>query len=314
MGAAYHLKGNLSEKQIEADVAVYLGMCSGTRPFRLLDINEQATGADKLFNVTIPIYIQFKKSEGLAPLTTPSQPRRRNESPLQEIRRYRQQNQLADNPTLFFGLRAKAKTAVEFQHNVLMANHRPGVSYGIYVAPLHLDKDIYFNDLCAFPRYEVDPWDWRDSYLHSPDPAARWAHYFYFHPFLRNHITISPHVRVTTHEHYYAFNSVGDQVSWHSPEMVDGPIARLSDFMSARTREIMAGYDELPSPEIAVDAAERALEFIGTNPQQILFGETPFDRLREYGRWLHKTHEIRQMLICMTREDLKFVREIASRR
>lgn len=313
MGAAYHLKGDLSEKQIEADVALYLGMCAGNQPFRLLDIDEQATGADKLFNVTIPIYIQFKKSEGLTPLTAPILRQRRNESSLQDIRRYRRHNQLADNPTLFFGLRAKAKYAAEFQHNVLMANHSPGVSYGIYVAPLHLDKNVYYNELCEFPRYQGNPWVWRESYLHSPDPTARWLHHFDLQPFLRNHITISPHVSVTTHEHYYAFSAVGDQVSWHSPEMVDGPISRLSDFMSARTRDVILGPGDLPSPAEAVGAAEQALTSIGSDPQQILFGETPFDRLRAYGRWLHKVHNIRQMLICTTRDNLKELREIAHR-
>ncbi|MFS8054246.1 hypothetical protein QD357_15545 [Rhizobium sp. BR 317] len=50
MSPSYLLKSQLSEKQIEADVSFYLGWCSNEMPFRLLDIDEQETGADKLFD------------------------------------------------------------------------------------------------------------------------------------------------------------------------------------------------------------------------------------------------------------------------
>ena len=36
----YQIKSNLSEKQIEADVAGYFGYCSKSAPFRLLDTDE----------------------------------------------------------------------------------------------------------------------------------------------------------------------------------------------------------------------------------------------------------------------------------
>src|ERR1043166_7563288 len=122
----YYIRSNLSEKQVEADVAAYLGWCTPVGdepPFRLLDVDETITGADKLFNIGTAIYMQFKKSDGLHPTTTVST--RKNKSQLEEIREFRHQQQLEDNPSLFFQLRAKATTANDFQHNVLLAYERP---------------------------------------------------------------------------------------------------------------------------------------------------------------------------------------------
>ncbi|TRW25347.1 hypothetical protein FMM05_08570 [Flavobacterium zepuense] len=60
----------LSEDQIEADVASYLGFITPfwSKRFQLKSVNEQLTGADKLFNRFVPIYLQFKASQGLKPL------------------------------------------------------------------------------------------------------------------------------------------------------------------------------------------------------------------------------------------------------
>ncbi|MGT2514561.1 hypothetical protein ACVOMT_10265 [Sphingomonas panni] len=71
MSASYVIEGNLSEKQIEADVAKYFGWCAWGLPFDLRDVDEPLTGADKLSNVTVPIYAQFKKSTGLRRPTAP---------------------------------------------------------------------------------------------------------------------------------------------------------------------------------------------------------------------------------------------------
>jgi len=64
----YQIKSNLSEKQIEADVASFFGWCTAyeiTAPFRLLDVNETTELVPNKFiqiKATV-IYIQFKKSK-----------------------------------------------------------------------------------------------------------------------------------------------------------------------------------------------------------------------------------------------------------
>lgn len=67
----YEIKSNLSEKQIEAYVAGYFGWCSEDMPFTLLDTDELNTGADKEYHPQYGgvIYIQFKKSDGLEPIS-----------------------------------------------------------------------------------------------------------------------------------------------------------------------------------------------------------------------------------------------------
>ena len=111
----YQIKSNLSEKQIEADVAGYFGYCSKSAPFRLLDTDELKTGADKeditLENNGGLIYIQFKKSEGLRAVSEIQLSNRKNRCKLEDIREFRCRNGLDDNPTLYFKLRNKAKTA-----------------------------------------------------------------------------------------------------------------------------------------------------------------------------------------------------------
>lgn len=305
---SYIIKSELTEKQIEADVAMYLGWCSADMPFRLLDINEEATGADKLFNVTVPIYMQFKKSEGLSRFPEPSFKMRANESPLQSIRRFRSRNQLSDDPTLFFGLRALAKQASDFQHNVLFAHHHPSKSYAVYVAPLYLEKQRYYEELCSGPRYLPDPWEWRNAEIISDYGRHSWLSRYGRQPFLRNHISIIPHVRVSCHRHYYAYSVSGDEVSWHSPSIIDGGPFRLSDFMSLRTREIMTGDEILASPEAALSVAESVIKNLSLDAHDVFHSETPFDRLRDYGRWLWQTYDIRQFLLCADRDFLSKIR------
>src|SRR5687768_14141047 len=110
---SYKLSSNLSENQIESDIASFLGYVTPfwSSRFRLISIDEQATGADKLFDRFIPIYLQFKVSEGLKSVAPPEFPKLN--VPLQRIRKFRFDNALKGNPILYFKLRDKAKTATD---------------------------------------------------------------------------------------------------------------------------------------------------------------------------------------------------------
>jgi hypothetical protein len=305
---SYIIKSDISENQLEADVASFLGWCSKGLPFKLIDVNEQLTGADKRLDMVIPIYIQFKKSMGLRPLP-PAAGRakakgkqRSNESKLQQVRRFRSDHNLPDDPSLFFQLRRKAETAVDLQHNVLLSHNRPGLSYAIYVAPTYLTRREFNDDMTKGPRF-VDPWEMRPWSLHSDLVEMYWLSRYDRQPFLKNHVSITPHERVTDHNHYYAFSTAGDDVSWHSPEVLDGGYSRLSDFMSMRTRDLLLG-EGTPGPEDVIQNILEVTSDLGVPIEQFLFGDTPFERLHSYGRWLNKSWGIRQVLLCADREGM----------
>lgn len=298
----FKTQSSFSEAQVEADVAMYLGWCTppNSRPFRLLDINEQETGADKKFDAIVPIYIQFKKSDSLARWHNPNKLPKM--SPLQSIRKFRFDKQLADSPILYFKLREKTENAIDFQHNVLHYHNKPPKSYGIYVAPLSLNREEYYNDLCSAPRYLSDPWMWRRQTIHDGRYHSGWTSHFDIQPFLRKHISIIPHEIVSDSNHFYAFSEMGDDVSWHSPGIIDGGPFRLSDFMSRRIRDFFSEEQPLTTADEALSVAASVLKELNVDGANILNGENSFDKLRSYGLWLHKNFSIRQMILCLSKE------------
>ena len=290
----YQIKSNLSEKQIEADVASYFGWCSKDMPFRLLDTDELKTGADKEYKSIWGglIYIQFKKSEGLKSVSEIQLFNRKDRSKLQDIREFRYQHGLDDNPTLYFKLRDKAKTASDFQHNILKKHHKPPYSYAIYVAPLILNKDEYYNALfnsChLYDRYRLDPFNWRmiDNY------GIQVIQHI---PFLKNHVSIIPHEIVTNSNHYYAYSQTGTDISWHSPSILEYEPRRLSDFIyklfSDKQNEEMSSIANIAMN--IIDMLEGAKsEFNFEN-----YKENPILLIKKYGEWLKTNYSIKQFMI-----------------
>lgn len=226
----FFIRPSLTEKQIEADVAAYLGWISpaGRKPFVLRDLCETTTGADKSIDVGTLIHIQFKRSLGLKSRSIVPISRAKNRSHLESIRQYRATEELEENPTLFF--RLHRKTGDEYQHNTLMKYERPPWSRAIYVAPLFLDLASYEAALFAEPRYLIHPFRYQAI---SRIRHAKWTSFFAQTPFLRGHVSITPHEHVTTHHHYYAYSTTGTEVSWHSdPKRMPNRDHRFSSFLS----------------------------------------------------------------------------------
>ena len=142
---AYMIESDSLESQVEKDVAGYLRYISGLfgRQYHLLDSDEATTGADaELTWRGRAFFMQFKKPDGLrAPSDSPIPAKpRANEGATQKIRRFRSSNGLDDTPyAVCFPLRAKAKTATEFQHNILYLYEKPPKSRAIYVCPTLFD-------------------------------------------------------------------------------------------------------------------------------------------------------------------------------
>lgn len=302
----YYIKGNLSEKQIEADVAAFFGWCTpqDETAFRLLDINEQKTGADKLYDRATAIYMQFKKSAGLKSTHDVAISTRKRKSPLEGIRKFRNEYQLDQDPTLFFQLHPKAKNASDLQHNVLLGYERQPWSRAIYVAPLLLDKDSYHQALFrSTDRFLLDPFYYRIG--HSIQQRY-WTSYFGSTPFLREHISIPPHERVLDHNHYYAYSETGTDISWHSPSIVERDASRLSDFF---VKLISTAVNE-PDSMLSLEVLSAKITEISSNLgfQADKTSNSPLAILGEHGRWLRDKYGIRQFILLSNAEFLEKLR------
>ena len=235
---SFKIQSQLSEDQIESDVASYLGYITPIwkKRLRLISVDESTTGADKLFKRFVPIYLQFKVSQGLDPKA--SIVGKLLNKPLARIISYRKSNALAGDPVLYFQLRKMAKTASDFQHNLLMNMHRPPYQYGLYIAPLTLDLNEYEKLLDSEPRW----WSyWRHPFSneesHLTDSIQNLKLFLGSNPFLRHHIAIPPHKKTNTHIHHYSFSKNGADVAWHGGELIEADY-RLSKVFS----EICAAF------------------------------------------------------------------------
>lgn len=294
----FRLHSQLTEKQVEADVATYFGWITpdGALPFRLLDIDEQVFGADKHYDCLIPIYMQFKVSQGLTPLNGNTN----GSTPLQSIRKYRKENNLFDKPTLYFKLHEKANTATDFQHNILKKFSNGLTSHAFYVAPLALSKKEYDDMLyISKERYLLDPFYFRrHDEIHYRDLELNVSHI----PFLRGHVSIIPHVDVTTANHYYSFSTTGTEIAWHSPETIPDYPNRLSD----RLRYIFSYAFRSPEAWISFEehfaTTRKIANEIGLELTPV---DNPYLNLTFFGRELYIKYGIRQFLMVAERETLK---------
>lgn len=305
----YQITSNLSEKQIEADVASFFGWCTPHEvdtPFRLLDVDEQVTGADKKFDRGSLIYIQFKKSGGLQSISDVAPSSRKGRSQLEDIRIYRNEVGLADSPSLFFQLRAKAKTAEDFQHNILLTYERPPFSRAIYVAPLLLDKEAYHRALHdSATRYLLDPFYYHLRYSIS---SKHWLSRFSSVPFLREHISIPPHERVAHNNHYYAYSETGTDISWHSPSLIDSGPSRLSDFMVSTFRNAISNPESMRPVEVLANFIKETTSSMSFRDQIAGRNESPLSIIGQHGRWLKENYDTRQFILLGNSEIINDMR------
>lgn len=304
----YNLKSNLSEKQIEADIATYFGWISKGTPFRLLDVNEQLTGADKkYYNMGFSFYMQFKVSKGLNPISIIPASNRKGRSPLEDIREFRDEKGLGDDPTLYFKLREKAKNAVDFQHNILLGFANKKTSQAFYVAPLHLDKNNYYK--CLFDSvnpFLPSPFSMKNIRLYSEN----WLSYIGFSPFLKEHVSIIPHEKVDTYKHFYSYSTTGCDIGWHSPELLNEHPSRLSDLLA---HELNKCIDD----NRFIDLFELDEGFVlpedirnDKNKFDINNSNFPIDSIQEKGKLLYAQHKIKMFTFLTNKEILLDIKKM----
>lgn len=290
----YLIDTDISEKQVELDVANFLGFASKTiGQFRILDSNENKTGADCEFNSGIPIYIQFKKTYGLNSISKVPYSERKNAALADRLRVYRNKNKLKDNPSLFFELRKKAKNANNLQHNILLSYHRPSLSYAVYVAPLETDLKKYNANLFSSASgvsKGMFPFKYKNYTINM-------VNMFRFIPFLRGHISIVPHTTVKTHKHAYAYSTSGDDISWHSPSIISRDPSLFSEFIADRFLSVFS-----ESPRQGEEILQHLYGIVTENthnPQDIFQGSTVSERIHSHGKWLYKMYGINQYILCI---------------
>lgn len=296
---SFKIDSQISENQIESDVSSYLGYITPfwSKRFRLISVDEQATGADKLFNRFQPIYLQFKVSQGLdskAFIVSNFL-----NKPLPNIISYRKKNRLPGDPILYFELRRKAATANDFQHNILHSLHKPPLQYALYIAPLTLSLSEYekLSNISWFRRFFIrDPFYLRE--LEINDSTIIKDIKIGMNPFLRNHISIPPHTPVNTHNHHYSFSQSGGDVAWHGGEMLN------DDFrLSAQWGRILNNAYLPENNGLSRDIFYRSIEEFSylnnnTGNNQILLNNNNFSAtVASFSRVLKANYNIKLMFL-----------------
>ncbi|HEY3431394.1 MAG TPA: hypothetical protein VGK09_02490 [Rhodocyclaceae bacterium] len=300
----YQIESDLTEKQIEADVSNYFGRLS---PFfgqslRLLDINEQLTGADKLHKTRgIAFYFQFKAPIGLKSVAAQKLPvvPRKNESKLMGIRRFRYSNKLQDSPySICFGLHDNEPPTVnQLQHNVLFAHENPPVSRAMYICPTVLLEDEYVQQMHL-------PW-WRRPlahpfYRHEARQLMVGAicHELSRAPFLRAHATVIPHASVTSADHYYSFSKHATDYAFHSPMVFGDDVPRrLSDFLSKQVEGIYSNIDSVPRlTDLVKRISAAARDYLPNAQVGALEPGNEIALLQAYGQQIKRMYGIRQVI------------------
>lgn len=302
--ATYELPVELSEKQIESDVSNYFGYLSSCAAsfgrFRLLDVDEQVTGADKSFvDGAMAYYLQFKKPCGLRPVT-PAETSKKlpsNASTKQQMRRFRHVEKLDQEPySICFHLHPLAKTATALQHNILLSYEKPPHSRAIYVCPLELTSVKYMASMT--PHCE-DMYPFLFHEFQWIRHGAHVAHAARSLPYLRGHAAIVPHAIVSSADHYYSFSYHATDVAFHSPINLSPGPTRLSDYVGAEVEQILAADTKPTVGQLVAGLRETAAAWI--EPGDGLDADDDFGWLHKHGLLLRQKHGIRQMVLLRRR-------------
>tara|TARA_R100000458_G_C8078842_1_gene114474 strand:- start:144 stop:554 length:411 start_codon:yes stop_codon:yes gene_type:complete len=124
-----------------------------------------------------------------------------------------------------------------------------------------------------------------------------WVSHFGFVPFLRNHISIIPHVKVDTHEHSYAYSKDGIDVTWHSPEFINNEPTRLSDTMGSIFQQFQQNKEN-----ISIEFLAKRLGEMPVMKNIERKSNNPWDTINEHGKLLLQNYDIKQLIFLKRRE------------
>jgi len=245
--------------------------------------------------------MQFKVSQRL------EYPKRNDKrSMIPGIIEFRRKNNFCNETSLYFQLRKRAKCAVDYQHNILMHMNKPNESsFGIYVAPLILDKNQYYDSLVS-----SIPW-WKRIICLST-PVHKFATLKIYNsisdtflelsqvPILKNHISIVPHERVAHNKHFYSYSQIGGDVCWHSSgKVLNYGISRLSDFFYG----LYLKYSDQSKERFNVQSHIKFMKNLMEEENYNFQNQDQNQIFKEFGKYMYTKYQIKQFLLCSEKNE-----------
>ena len=192
---------------------------------------------------------------------------------------------------LYFGLREKQLTHRDYQHNILLRLRERLVKNNLgdaaYVCPLFLDRSAYrFHVHLAGLRgwhffWRDAPWKLEDLLIKGTGGSVN----FNSIPVLQEHISIPPHIRVSSAKHSYSFTESGTDLCFHSPTALPEGAVTLADFFNN-----VIGHLESEEGYIPIPTAGQALRsYFGRQEgnQESLLPPDINEKDGGLGSWLH---------------------------
>lgn len=261
---------------------------------------ERWLGADARLHGRIrgfrPLYMQFKRPAAYPDFST------------SKIVTDRRKAGLITTPrALYFPLRQKRETHRDFQHNVLFRLRQRLLNRGLgdaaYVCPLFLDRSAYrlnlhWSGLAQWGRFwRHYPWELEEVLLEDGGRRIRFDRI----PIFAEHISVPPHVAVTTASHKYSFTESGSDLCFHSPEALPDGSMNLATFLG----KVSAGFlndGEKLSPERSDQVLGELIAGVyddqeAATPTFRVEGEDPIGRWFSWGDHLRSEYEIEQFAL-----------------
>ena len=261
---------------------------------------ERWLGADARLHSRIrgfrPFYMQFKRPAAYPDFST------------SKIIIDRRKAGLTTTPrALYFPLRQKQVTHHDFQHNVLFRLRRRLLNHGLgdaaYVCPLFLDRSAYrlnlhWSGLARWGRFwRHHPWELEDVLIEDGGRGIRFDRL----PVFAEHITVPPHVAVTTASHKYSFTESGTDLCFHSPEALPDGSTNLATFLGKISAGFLDGGEKL-SPDRSDQMLSELIADVYGDQETVTAtfrteGEDPIGRWFSWGDHLRSEYEIEQFAL-----------------
>ena len=243
-----------------------------------------------------PFYMQFKRPAAYPDFST------------SKIIIDRRKAGLTTTPrALYFPLRQKQVTHHDFQHNVLFRLRRRLLNLGLgdaaYVCPLFLDRSAYrlnlhWSGLARWRRFwRHHPWELEDVLIEDGGRGIRFDRM----PVFAEHITVPPHVAVTTASHKYSFTESGTDLCFHSPEALPDGSTNLATFLGKISAGFLDGGEKL-SPDRSDQMLSELIADVYGDQEKVAAtfrteGEDPIGRWFSWGDHLRSEYEIEQFAL-----------------
>lgn len=294
---------NFNERQVEFAIqSILMASFPWKGPIFLRVPNEQKTGADGYVKHVYPLFMQFKRSNWIRTGYSGHIPILADRAAL-GVR--------GSNYSLFFKLHGKAKHAIDFQHNILMkldanlVKHAKGDKQGraVYVAPLDINRGSYLRGVVqtcssAFLRSSISfspfspPFTKKNVEIMGLD--------FGKVPFMRRHVCFPPTSSVSTANHYYSYSKAGEDIVFHSPNLVFEGARSFGSWLDFHLLQMMS-----ESGFVSMEFLQEGLQSIidehkDTEYFRTLKEKNPdMDAISQAGALLRNVYHIETFLFCV---------------